>query len=399
MPADRHRSPVVGSVRALGMGREIRSRPELRSIGGELSLDGRPSVHDVAIVATARFDIAEPFAGGLEAHTHLLGAELHRRGHRVTVYAAGGDGPYDVRQMLPVSFEASADARRDVSTGPSDALAEHHSYLEAILELQHRGHDVVHINAVHHLPFACAGLLSPAVVTATLHTPPTPWLESALALAAARRLSPSLASVSHANAAAWRSVGADRVIHNGVDLDRWVPGAGGPVASWWGRLVPEKAPHLAIDAARVAGVPLTLMGPIHDREYFEAMVRPRLGGLVAYAGHLEVTELAAIVGRSAVAIVTPVWDEPFGLVIAEALAAGTPVAAFDSGAIGELVDDRTGRLARTGDVMALASAITAATALDRTACRARAEMCFSSTVMTDRYEAWFEELLTPADAA
>ena len=96
---------------------------------------------------------------------------------------------------------------------------------------------------------------------------------------------------------------------------------------------------------------------------------------------------------------TPVWDEPFGLVIAEALAAGTPVAAFDSGAIGELVDDRTGRLARTGDVMALAGAITAATTLDRAACRARAEICFSATVMTDRYEAWFEELLTAADAA
>ena len=76
-------------------------------MGGDLTLDGRPSVLDVAIVATARFDIAEPFAGGLEAHTHLLGSELHRRGHRVTVYAAGGDGPYDVRRMHPVSFEVA----------------------------------------------------------------------------------------------------------------------------------------------------------------------------------------------------------------------------------------------------------------------------------------------------
>ena len=283
-----------------------------------------------------------------------------------------------------------------MSTGPSDALAEHHSYLEAILELQHRGHDVVHINAVHHLPFACAGLLSPAVVTATLHTPPTPWLESALALAAARRLLPSLASVSHANAAAWRSVDADRVIHNGVDLDRWVPGPGGGAASWWGRLVPEKAPHLAIDAARVAGVPLTLMGPIHDREYFDALVRPRLGGLVEYAGHLEVPELAAIVGRSAVAIVTPVWDEPFGLVIAEALAAGTPVAAFDSGATGELVDDRDGPAGPDGRCHGPRRRHHGGGDARPRRLPDRAEMCFSSTVMTDRYEAWFEELLARA---
>ena len=140
---------------------------------------------DVAIVAAARFAISEPFAGGMEMHTHVLADALGARGHHVTVYAAGGEGRFDVEQLLPVGFEVSDAARRDVSAGPAVTLSEHHSYLEAILELQHRGHDVVHINAVHHLPFACAGLLSPAVVTATLHTPPTPWLESALALAAA----------------------------------------------------------------------------------------------------------------------------------------------------------------------------------------------------------------------
>ena len=170
----------------------------------------------------------------------------------------------------------------------------------------------------------------------------------------------------------------------------------GRAAPWWGRLVPEKAPHLAIDAARDADVPLTLMGPIHDRAYFEGHVAPRLGRTVTYAGHLSTVDVAEVVRHSAVAVVTPQWDEPFGLVVAEALACGTPVAAFDRGAISEVLDDETGRLAASGDVAGLGAAIVDAAGLDRTRCRRRAETCFSAEVMTDRYEAWFRRLVEGA---
>ena len=81
---------------------------------------------------------------------------------------------------------------------------------------------------------------------------------------------PALASVSGTNAAAWSSICIDRIIGNGVDLDTWVEGAGGGSAVWTGRVVPEKAPHLAIDACRRAGMPLQLMGPVHDPAYFDA---------------------------------------------------------------------------------------------------------------------------------
>ena len=169
---------------------------------------------DIAILAAARFPIREPFAGGMEVHTHVLADALHRRGHTVTVYAADGAGPYRVRKMLALDFEASPGARRDVSAGPDSALAEHHSYLDAVLHLARSDHQIVHINAVHHLPFACAGLLTHSVVTATLHTPPTPWLESALAIGAAAGTVPSMVSVSAANADAWSPLRLDGVIHN-----------------------------------------------------------------------------------------------------------------------------------------------------------------------------------------
>jgi len=184
-----------------------------------------------------------------------------------------------------------------------------------------------------------------------------------------------------------------RVIPNGVDLRSWRQGPGGTGAVWTGRLVAEKAPHLAIDAARLAGMPLRLLGPAHDPAYFDGMIRPRLGGSVEYLGHGTVAELADAVGSAAVAVVTPTWDEPFGLVVAEALACGTPVAGFAMGALVELVDSSTGRLARCGDVAGLADAMRAAAELDRDGCRARAREHFSVERMVDGYESWFAELL------
>jgi len=347
---------------------------------------------DVAILAAARFPIQEPFAGGMEMHTHVLADELAARGHTVTVYAAAGEGRYRTEALLPVTFRPSPNARLDVSAGPDSALSEHHSYLDGMLRLADGGHELVHINAVHHLPFACTALL-PCAVSATLHSPPTPWLESALELSAQRSNPASLVSVSGANAAQWDTVAIDRVIFNGVDLDTWQLGPGGDAAVWTGRLVPEKAPHLAIDAARLAGVALRLLGPIHDENYFVEQIQPRLGGDIEYLGHGSAAEVAAIVGRSSVAVVTPAWEEPFGLVVAEALACGTPVAGFARGALPELLDSSTGVLAAPGHVVELAAAITTAARLERADCRSRATERFSSIRMVSDYEDWFDELI------
>lgn len=349
---------------------------------------------DVAIVATARFAIAEPVVGGLEMHTHVLASELVSLGHDVTVYAAGGEGPFDVEEMLPVEFQPSAVARRDVASPPETLLSEHHSYLDAMLRIADAGHDVVHVNAVHYLPFVSSSLVR-APMVGTLHSPPTPWLESAMALARRSRRPPRLISVSQANAAQWGGV-VDEVIHNGVDLTRWVPGPGGDDVVWTGRLAPEKAPHLAIDAARAAGRRITLLGPVFDEPYFDREVAPRLGPDATFLGHADAAVLAEAVGRAAVAVVTPEWEEPFGLVVAEALACGTPVAAFDRGAMRELLDERCGRLAPAGDVTGLARAIEAAAELDRAACRRLAEARFSSIVMARSYERCFEGVVEQA---
>jgi glycosyltransferase involved in cell wall biosynthesis len=221
-------------------------------------------------------------------------------------------------------------------------------------------------------------------VVTTLHTPPIPWLESAVRFAAP---SSRFVAVSDSVAVAWRHAVAATTIRNGVDLASWRPGPGGGPALWSGRIVPEKAPHEALDAAHLAGVPIELAGPVHDVDYFRREVEPRLGERAHYLGHLHGSQLRSVVGRASVAVVTPAWDEPFGLVAAEALACGTPVAAYDRGALGEIVDDSSGVLTPSGDTHALARALRSAARKDRQAVRRRAVELFPQERMVDAYEA------------
>ena len=340
----------------------------------------------ICLIASSRFPIREPFHGGLEAHTATLAQRLQARGHEVSVFAAPGSDPAFTTDYLDVEeFVPSATARHDVGAQPERWMSEHHAYLRLMLDLAESGRsrfDLVHNNSLHHLPVAMARALRIPVLT-SLHTPPIPWLESAIRLSdGASRFT----AVSRATAAAWRHVVDAAVVRNGIDTDRWRPGPGGGPVVWSGRLVPEKAPHLALDAARAADREIVLAGPAPDPVYFAAEVAPRLGRDAVWAGHLRGRELIALVGSASVAVVSPVWDEPFGLVAAEAMSCGTPVAAFARGGLCEIVRDGVGVLARPDDVTSLAAAIEAASRLDRHTVRAHAEAELGLETMVDGYE-------------
>lgn len=355
----------------------------------------------IALIGSARYAIGEPFAGGLEAHTWTLARALRRRGHQVTIFASSGCDPaLDVQQM-PTRWPRFSDAARaDVSMAPDAWLGEHHAYLTLMLQLS-RGtgfdgtaFDVVHNNSLHYLPVAMAAALPVSMIT-TLHTPPTPWLESAIQTGPCPV---TFVAVSQHTARAWRHAVQARVILNGVDLERWRPGPGGDGAIWFGRVVPEKGPDLAIQAARLAGIPLDLVGPVSDRSFFAERIAPELAADVRYLGHLEHRELAARVAHAAVSLVTPRWDEPYGLVAAESLACGTPVAGFERGGLTEVLDPCCSELVAPDDVAALATAITRARRMSRPAARAHAQKHCSMDRMVGEYEALYHRL-SPHGAA
>jgi glycosyltransferase involved in cell wall biosynthesis len=367
----------------------------------------------IALIAPCDHPIAQPFGGGLESLVWQLRRALVARGHDVTLFAAEGSDDGDAEQVLPVgSWAPSRTAAGDVSMPVEGFMAAHHAYLRLLMSLAGpRGEqfDVVHNHALHHLPVAMSPLLVPPMLT-SLHTPPTPWLESAIELTRGDSGRGEFAAVSRFVARQWRVLRPDdeaHVVPNGVDLRTWQAGQGGPALVWSGRLVPEKAPHLAIEAARLAGMPLVLAGPIADPAYFDAAVRPHLGRQVSYAGHLATPDLVSLIGSSAAALVTPLWDEPFGLVVAEALACGTPVVAFARGGIPEVLHDVTdasapgsrsavGRLVRSGDVPALAAAAVEAVDLDRGVVRRHARKHLSFDRMVTAYEQLYDRLQSGA---
>jgi glycosyltransferase involved in cell wall biosynthesis len=348
----------------------------------------------IAIVAHHVGAVAPPFIGGVESCTYYLARWLADRGHDVVLWAPPGSGVPGVdMRLLDLQPGFSDAARADVSMPPSAFMAAHHAYQHVMLELAecHEPFDLLNLHSLHYLPVAMAAML-PMPSLLTLHTPPTPWLESALR----RRHGnvPSVAAVSRVTARLWEDVvDVTDIVPNGIDLDAWRRGPGGGGAVWSGRIVTEKAPHLAIDAARKAGMPLTLAGPVLDHAYWQAEVEPRLGGDVVHVGHLDHHGLQTLVGSADVAVVSSVWDEPFGLVAVEAMATGTPVAALARGALPEIIDERGGRLATTVDE--LADAMRSASRLDRDGVR-RSARRFGLDAMGRRYEELYERLAAPA---
>jgi glycosyltransferase involved in cell wall biosynthesis len=250
--------------------------------------------------------------------------------------------------------------------------------------------DVVHNNSLHYLPLAMTRALPVPMVT-TPHTPPTPWLESAMASGPCPA---TFTAVSRCTAQAWRhAVPRAQVVLNGIDLNLWRPGPGGDPLIWSGRLVPEKGPDLAIAAARLAGVPLQLVGPISDPGFFTEHLEPLLGDGVEYLGHLTHRQLVEVVGQARATLVTPRWDEPYGLTAAESLACGTPVIGFARGGLPEVVDDTCAILVAPDDTKALAAAVGRHASLSRQASRSRAERHCPADRMIDAYEQLYRSLV------
>ncbi|WP_052055430.1 glycosyltransferase family 4 protein [Myxosarcina sp. GI1] len=335
----------------------------------------------IAVLGHRRFPIKEPFAGGLERFTHNIVKGLQQKGCRVTLFAHP-----DSDRSLNLSLEPIIDTSFCLNSEEES----HEAYLNIMDYLSEADFDLVHDNSLNYFPIILEDRLSIPLVT-TLHTPPFSRLLSAVRYRE-RKQRGYYISISKFNTSLW-DLETERLtmIHNGVDVDVFTYSQSvNNYAVWTGRIIPDKGTHLAIEAAQKAKIDLLIAGAIDDYPYFETKIAPYLNKGVEYVGHLAQAELVPLLQSAAVTLCTPTWLEPFGLVVIESLACGTPVVAFDRGAISEILDSQTGILVTPDNTKEMAEAIKKAKHLSRHACRARVLERFSLETMLNKYILAFE---------
>jgi glycosyltransferase involved in cell wall biosynthesis len=330
----------------------------------------------IGIIAPPWTPIPPLLYGGIELVVDQLARGLQDQGHEVLLFATGDSTcPVPTEWTLPVAE----------GTRIGMAVPEIRHVIHAYEALRHC--DVVHDHTMmgpfhaEHYP----GL----PVTTTIHGPFNDEL-SDLYRATADRV--PLVAISHAQRRAAPDIPVARVIHHGIDASLFPVGDGlgdsdGPYVLFLGRMADDKGPHRAIEIARKAGIRILMAAKMREpreMQFFADRVEPLLGSDAVYLGEVShERKLELLAGASA--LLFPIrWNEPFGMVMIEAMACGTPVLAFPEGAAPEVVDDgRTGFLC--DDEAAMVEGIGRLGELDRGDCRLAVEGYFSTGRMVKEH--------------
>jgi len=334
----------------------------------------------IALVAPPFIPVPPTAYGGTELFIAQLADGLVARGHDVLVYANGAS-------------RTSGELRWCYEEADWPPRPEAHSALKSIDHgswslrnaLDDRA-DVIHLNDAIHIPLA---RFVPLPMLHTLHHPH----EDELTGLYRRFPDISYVAISHAQRAA-ELLPKMAVIHHGIQLsDYRYQGTKDDYVCFLGRMAPVKGPHLAIAAARQAGVRIKLAGEIQPvfQSYWDEEVAPLVDGTdVEYVGEADPQAKNELLGNARALLFPIQWEEPFGLVMVEAMACGTPVLAFPTGSVPEVVEDGvSGRICEDLDEMAEWIRNPGVDPLD---CRHHVERHFSLDVMVDAYEALYRSL-------
>jgi glycosyltransferase involved in cell wall biosynthesis len=323
----------------------------------------------IAIIAPPWVPVPPPAYGGTEAVLDNLARGLYNAGHDVLLFATG-----DSTCRAPTMYVLER-AAGTVATGSATELRHVINAYHTVLDW---GAEVVHDHTLVGPVYA--ERFGVPVVT-TNHGPFEGELGDLY-----RTIGPSVAlvAISQHHAATAAGIPIAAVIHHGLDVGAFPHGTGdGSYALFLGRMSPDKGVHVAARAARAAGVPLRIAAKMREpaeHTYFEEQVAPLLGGLVDYIGEVGGAEKLELLAGASCLLNPIAWPEPFGVVMIEALACGTPVVATPHGSVPELIADGvTGyvRLDETG----LADALQRVDRLDRERCRKEAAERFSTDRM------------------
>jgi glycosyltransferase involved in cell wall biosynthesis len=335
----------------------------------------------IGLIAPPWLPVPPPEYGGTENVIDSLARGFVARGHDV-ILAASRDSTCPVPIVGPFEYAPTEHIGRSTH--------ELRHVIEAYSALGDR--DIVHDHSLLGPFVAGARRNSPPLVT-TNHGPFDADLEPLYRLLGR---DVSVVAVSHHQASTAPDVPVGAIIHHGIDVERFPVGRGdGGYLLFLGRVNPTKGIVPAIRAARAAGTALRIAAKCREpaeRDYFEQQIRPLLGGDVEFVGEVGGVDKLELLGGAA-ALLNPIaWPEPFGLVMIEALACGTPVIATHNGAAPEIVrDGLTGFIGNTHDE--LVDAINQVGTIDRAACRSDTEVRFSAERMVDEHLAHYERVL------
>lgn len=338
----------------------------------------------IALVAPPWAPIPPTLYGGIELVVDLLARGFVAAGHDVLLFATG-----DSTCPVPTQYVLEHAEGSRIGADVPELI----HVLAAYDAVQEFGADIVHDHTMFG-PMWAAHRPGVRAVT-TIHGP----LESELATLYRRMAAHTrLIAISHNQRRAAPDIPVARVIHHGIDASQFPLGPGGDYCLFLGRLDPDKGARRAIDAAKKAGVPLKLAGKMRndvEREYFEREVAPMLGDDIEYLGEVSHEEKVALLA-GAKAVLFPIrWPEPFGMVMLEALACGTPVLAFPEGAAPEVIHDgETGFLCH--DEADMGAELLRVDTLSREACRAAVEGYFSTERMVRDHLELFDDMLAGA---
>jgi glycosyltransferase involved in cell wall biosynthesis len=337
----------------------------------------------IAQVAPLYESVPPRLYGGTERIVSYLTEELVRMGHEVTLFASG-DSVTQARLVSP----CTRSLRLDSTT--KDPIAPHVLLVEEVLQ-EARNFDIIHFHTEHvHFP-----------VLRRLKVPHVTTLHGRLDLPELRpfyrefREMP-LISISDSQRAPLPFANWRGTVHHGLPPDLLeFSGEKGSYLAFLGRISPEKHCDWAIRIACRAGLPLRIAAKVsqEDRPYFETTIRPLLGEPgIEFLGEIGEAEKSAFLGK-AIALLFPIdWPEPFGLVMIEAFATGTPVIARPCGSVPEVVDDGvSGFLGQT--LEDLTRAVRRIDRLSRNDCRRRFDSEFTAQRMARDYVEIYHRLL------
>lgn len=369
----------------------------------------------IALIAKLFAPVSPLSTGGTETFVYNLAKVLSCKGHQVTVFGSGDSEIGDKVKLISVTkisfwqkyvdnpkiFEQFSESRKAASE-------ESIGYIKTLYYLKEHidDFDIIHDNSLYFLPLILHQELVKLPLVATLHVPidkfKTPEIIKDLNIR--EKINNYYIAISENQKRQASNLDIFDINYNGINVDRFsFCDKSENYLLWIGRIVPEKGLEKAIEVAIKVNMPLKIIGSIADEGYFNDKIKTEIEKYknIEYLGEKSGQELVELYQKAKIFLFPIDWEEPFGLVLVEAMACGTPVVAYNRGAVAEIVKEGvTGFICPAGDIDAMIKAVKKIYKIPeeeyrtmRWACRKHVEENFTIEKMVEGYEKIYQKVI------